>query len=179
MKTKKKNKILTFCFSFMPGAAEMYMGFLRTGLSLMCRFLFSVIILGSLRLDELAVSIGIIIWFYSFFHANHLASLSDEEFAEVKDEYFASESTLLGNINWAQRYQKVIAGLLITGGVILLWNTATDIVRNYLPEYVWQVMNTVGNYVPRVVVAVVIIIVGIKLIRGRKAQLAGLEEKNE
>ena len=30
MKTKKKNRFLTFCFSMMPGAAEMYMGFMRT-----------------------------------------------------------------------------------------------------------------------------------------------------
>ena len=39
MKTKKKNRFLTFCFSMLPGAAEMYMGFMKTGVSLMSLFM--------------------------------------------------------------------------------------------------------------------------------------------
>ena len=38
MKTKKKSRFLSFCFSFLPGAAEMYMGFMKTGMSLMLVF---------------------------------------------------------------------------------------------------------------------------------------------
>ena len=45
MKTKKKNRFLTFCFSCLPGAAEMYMGFMKMGLSLMLVF-FAIIIIG-------------------------------------------------------------------------------------------------------------------------------------
>ena len=44
MKTKKKNRFLTFCFSLMPGAAEMYMGFMRTGTELMLFFLGMIMI---------------------------------------------------------------------------------------------------------------------------------------
>ena len=39
MKTKKKGKFLTFCFSMMPGAAQMYMGFMKMGVSQMLLFL--------------------------------------------------------------------------------------------------------------------------------------------
>lgn len=148
------------------------MGFFKTGLSLMVLFMFSVIVLSVLRFDEFAVSLGVTIWFYGFFHANHLASLSDEEFAEVKDSYLFAGEDFGGQIAWASKYHKVLAGLLIVIGVILLWNTATDMARNFLPEYIWKIMYTVGDYVPRVVVAILIMIVGVKMILGRKAQLA-------
>lgn len=36
---KKKNAILTFIFSMLPGAGEMYMGFMKQGVSLMSMFL--------------------------------------------------------------------------------------------------------------------------------------------
>ena len=179
MKAKKKNRFLTFCFSCMPGAGEMYMGFFKTGLSLMGLFMFSVIVLSVLQFDEFAISLGVTIWFYGFFHANHLASLSDEEFAEVKDSYLFAGEDFGGQIAWASKYQKILAGLLIAAGVILLWNTATDLARNFLPEYIWKIMYTVGDYVPRVVVAILIMIVGVKMILGRKAQLAQNIIENE
>ena len=179
MKAKKKNRFLTFCFSCMPGAGEMYMGFLKTGLSLMSIFLLSIFGLSYLRFEEFAVVIGVTMWFYSFFHANHLASLTDEEFAEVKDGYLFADGELSGPIAWASKYQKAIAGLLIAAGIIMLWNTATDMARNFLPEYIWKIMYTVGDYVPRVVVAILIMIVGVKMILGRKAQLAQNIIENE
>ena len=55
MKTKKKNRFFTFCFSLMPGAAEMYMGFLKTGLSLMVTFAAAIVIASSLRMGVLSV----------------------------------------------------------------------------------------------------------------------------
>ena len=55
MKTKKKSRFLTFCFSMLPGAGEMYMGFMRTGVSLMLLFFLSIYIPVSLRLSELSV----------------------------------------------------------------------------------------------------------------------------
>ncbi len=172
MKAKKKNRFLTFCFSCMPGAGEMYMGFLKTGLSLMSIFLLGVFGFSYFRFEEFAMVIGVTMWFYSFFHANHLASLTDEEFAEVQDGYLFGGSEISESISWASKYQKVIAGLLIAAGIILLWNTATDMARSFLPEYVWRIMYTVGDYVPRIAVAFLIIVVGVKLIMGRKAQLA-------
>lgn len=148
------------------------MGFLKTGLSLMLLFLFSIIVLSTLRFEEFAMVIGVPVWFYSFFHANHLASLSEEEFAEIKDGYLFGEDVFAGYESKIKKYQSVIAGLLITAGIILLWNAATDVARDLLPEYVWRTMAIVGDYVPRVVVAFLIIIAGIKMIKGRKAQLA-------
>ena len=40
-------------------------------------------------------------------------------------------------------------------------------------------MRIVGNYAPRMLVAVVIIFIGVRMIQGRKEQLADLEQKEE
>ena len=67
MKAKKKSKFVTFCFSLLPGAAEMYMGFMKMGVSLMSLF-FLIIMLGMLMNQGIIVMAGIVVWFYGFFH---------------------------------------------------------------------------------------------------------------
>lgn len=149
------------------------MGFMRMGVSLMILFLLAIIIPISLRLDALSVS-AMVVWFYGFFHANHLASLSDEEFDKVKDEYLLGLDTLTGGKDFISKYQKWVAAVLIMTGVLLLWNTATDMAYRFLPDFIYEAMRRVGNYAPRILVAVVIIFIGIKMISGRKEQLAFL-----
>lgn len=178
MKTKKKNKFLTFCCSLLPGAGEMYMGFMKTGVSLMLLFFISGFTSSMLRMDAL-ITVAIVVWFYGFFHANHLAGLTEEEFAEVEDNYLFGIDILTGGKDFVGKYHKWIAGGLIFIGILLLWNTATDIAYHVLPEYIYQMMNTIDNYVPRVLVAILIILIGIKMICGRKKQLAQMEGQTE
>lgn len=175
MKTKKKNRFLTFCCSCLPGAGEMYMGFMKMGVSLMILFFLAIIIPVTLRLDIVTL-VAVVIWFYSFFHANHLAGLADEEFAEVKDGYLLGMDAVAGGKNFMRNNQKWIAGALIVGGILMLWNTLTDIACDFLPEYIWVGMRSVGDYMPRVLIAVIIIVLGVKMIQGRKKQLAELSD---
>lgn len=178
MKTKKKSRFLTFCFSLLPGAGEMYMGFMRMGVSLMLSFILVIMIPVALRLDELC-AFGLVVWVYGFFHANHLAGLSDEEFANVQDSYLFGMDFLTGGRGLVNRYQKGVAVVLIVAGVLMLWNTLTDMAYRFLPEVVYAAMRAAGNYAPRILIAVLIILIGIRMIRGRKEQLANLEQKEE
>lgn len=175
MKAKKKGKFLTFCFSFMPGAGEMYMGFFKTGVCVMLTFLLSVCGLSYLQFDGLGVALGVVIWCYSFFRVNHLSSLTEEEFAQVKDEGFFGGNVFADYCAKARTHRNVIAGLLIVVGVLMLWYTATDVAREFLPQ-IWKPMAVIGDYFPRVAVAVLIMIAGVKLICGKKALLAQPEE---
>ena len=180
MTTKKKNRFLTFCFSLLPGAGEMYMGFMRAGVSLMLLFIFAIMIPVFLRLDELVV-LAVVVWFYSFFHANHLASLNDEEFAKVKDEYLYGLDTLSGGKDFVAKYRKWVAVILILVGTLLLWNSVMDLLRgmlrNVLPSVIYDVLNRLGYFIPRVLAAVLIILAGVKMIGGRKQQLAELSDR--
>ncbi len=175
MKAKKKNKFLTFCFSCFPGAGEMYMGFMKMGVSLMMLFMLAVIVPSVLRLDVL-IPFAVVIWFYGFFHANHLRALSDEEFEQVEDVYLLGMDAVTGGKNFVKKYQKWVAGILILAGVMLLWNSATDLAFTMFPA-IYKPMHMVGNYVPRVLVAVIIIVAGISMIGGKKAQLVMDEEQ--
>lgn len=179
MTTKKKSRFLTFCFSLLPGAGEMYMGFMKAGVSLMLLFVFAIMIPVFLRLDELVV-LAVVVWFYSFFHANHLASLNDEEFAKVEDQYLYGLDTLSGGKDFVAKYRKWVAVILILVGSLLLWNSVMDLLRdllrNTLPSVIYNVLNKVGYFIPRVLAAVLIIVAGGKMIGGRKQQLAELPD---
>ena len=86
MKQQKKNKFFTFMCSFIPGAAEMYMGFMKQGLSLMAMFALGIVGV-AYGLEALFVPVVILIWFYSFFHARNIAALPAEEFNGISDEF--------------------------------------------------------------------------------------------
>ncbi len=174
MKTKKKNRFLTFCFSLLPGAAEMYMGFMKTGVSMMILF-FAIMALSVMINQGVLGMIGLVVWFYGFFHANHLASLSDEEFREVKDEYLFGMDNLPGVRTIVAKYQKLAACLLIFVGICFLWSSMTDMLYDVLPDaydFIPRMMWRIGNYIPSFVIGAVIIFAGIKMIVGKKVTLA-------
>ncbi|MDE5910374.1 MAG: hypothetical protein K2H52_16805 [Lachnospiraceae bacterium] len=179
MKTKKKNRFFTFCMACMPGAGQMYMGFMKMGLSMMLLFILTIIVATWMNLGVIA-SLCVVEWCYSFFHANHLASLSDEEFGNVKDEYFFGIDALPGMKSFVEKYHKWVAYGLILIGFSLLWSTMIDLLRGILPEqyyFITRIMWKIGNYIPSLVIGGVIIFLGIKMIGGKKMEVA--EEKKE
>lgn len=178
MKAKKKNKLLTFIFSLIPGAGEMYMGFMRTGISLMTMFMLGFFLPAFLRIEELML-FDVIVWFYGFFHANHLRSLSDEEFAQVEDRLMFGLENWVVEKPWkkiivGEKVQKWIAAALIFTGVILLWNVVLDILSGFLPDSFFYWLWNWSSYIPRILIAVAIIYAGIRMIKGRKEQLERL-----
>ena len=97
MKQKKKNKFLTWILSFMPGAAEMYMGFMKKGISLMGLFLLCIAVYGFFNM-EIFVFVAILVWCYSFFHAGNIATSEEEVFVSLQYDYiwtdFISEKNI-------------------------------------------------------------------------------------
>ena len=173
MKTKKKSKFLTFCMSCMPGAGQMYMGFMKMGLSLMLLFSLTIIVATWMNIGAIAV-FCVVEWFYSFFHANHLASLGDEEFENVKDEYLFGIDALPGIKSFVEKYHKLIAYGLILLGISLLWSTMINLLRVILPEqyyFITRIMWQIGNYIPSIVIGSIIIFLGVKLIEGKKMEV--------
>ncbi|MDE6686113.1 MAG: hypothetical protein K2K17_02220 [Lachnospiraceae bacterium] len=169
---KKKNKFFTFIFSLLPGAGEMYMGFMKMGISLMCCF-FLTLILADMGVSDFMVLIAVIVWFYSFFHVHNLAGLPDEMFFEVKDEYllpFADKEEEKMMITG--KYRKVAAVVLIVIGISGLLKSFYYVAVRYFPQEVRMIMNDfIFYYLPRVVFSIAVIVLGIYMIRGKKKQL--------
>lgn len=170
----KKGRFWMFIWSFLPGAAEMYMGFMKNGISIMAVFFASLIVPSILRVSDVFILVAVLVWFYGFFHAGNLADLSEEELQEVADS-FVWES--FGNLGKVQIPNPTIrrwgAVILIIYGLTMLWQTASQVLYSFFPPHIWARLWQVMDEVPRVVAALIIIGLGIKLIAGKKEELNG------
>ena len=166
MKGSRKNAFWTFLFSFVPGCAEMYWGFMKMGVSLLIPFV-GIIFLGVICNIDAIVCLDIIVYIYAFFHARNMAHMTDEEIKDCKDE----PVFILENIKWDKIVSK--SGAAKVGGILLvlagLYSLAW-VVLEFLPDGlgIGEEYIRVLNECPRVVTAVLIIALGIYLISGKK-----------
>lgn len=173
--TKKKNGFLTFCFSLIPGAGEMYMGFMKQGLSIMAVFWLLVFFASWFELGPVLFTLPIL-WCYSFFNVHNIRGMSDEEFYALEDDYLfhMDGDSLTGKLKWKQN-NLLAAGLIIVG-VAILWDHIGRYLSWFIPnEIYWSVVDSV----PRLVIAVLLIWGGIYLIRGKKKELEDKSKEQE
>ncbi len=172
MKQKRKNKFFTFIFSLLPGAAEMYMGFMKNGFTLMILFFLSYIPVLFFSSFDFLMALGVVIWFYGFFHARNYACMSDEEFEAMDDHYIWEEFDELKGMKFANKsVKKIIAVVLILLGVGQLWNYFSSAVYNLIPGEYWDSIYPVVSKIPQVVISVLLVVVGVAMIRGKKREL--------
>ena len=176
---KKKSRFWLFIWSLVPGAGHMYLGFMKMGISLMLGFMTLIAVAALTNLGVLAI-FPIALYIYSFFHANNLGALSDAEFYSIQDQYLLGMEGLDSiekiQVSISQKYRKVAAFILIAIGAVMLWNMGFDMLvdifewngwNNY---YLRQVSYFVSDQLPRVVIAIAVIWIGISLIRGKKVE---------
>ncbi len=179
--TKKKNGFLTFIFSLLPGAGEMYMGFFKQGISIMSAFFMLIFVSSWLNLGPLMFTLPVL-WFYSFFHVHNLASLRDEEFYSIEDKYlFNYDDSKIQELLGRNKGRKILAIVLILFGVSAIF----DIVMQVL-ESILNIMNidmgwyySISYNMPQFVFGLAIILLGIHLIRGKKKELYESEERQD
>jgi len=177
MKPRKKNTFFTFIFSFIPGAAEMYMGFMKNGLSILTLFFVPIILTGLLYGADYICIISGIIYIAAFFHARNIATAPDEEFATFKDDYVFNE---IKGENFAGfpklNYRKWGAAILIIIGISGVWEMFNKNLLSALgvlgySEETRRFAETILDSVPAVVFSVAMIVIGIILINGKKKEL--------
>lgn len=172
--TKKKSGFLTFCFSLVPGAGEMYMGFMKQGVSIMAAFWLLIFLAAFLNIGPVLFILPIL-WCYSFFNVHNIRGMSDEEFYALEDDYaFHIDKFLPIGIN--QKHNTVFAAALIILGVMVLWNNMMNYLEWLIPGPLYWV---VTEGIPQVFVGMALIIVGLYLIRGKKRELDEEDERRE
>ena len=90
----RKSKILTFLFALFPGAGQMYLGYMKRGVSLMTAFFLVFALMGFLGMSFLAFFLPVI-WFYAFFDTLNLRSMSYEYLPH--DDFLFHLDSSLGN----------------------------------------------------------------------------------
>lgn len=160
----QKNRFWTFVLSLVPGAGEMYFGLYRQGVSLMLAFF--IVMLVPLMLQVSALSLlCIILWFYSFLHTHNLRSMPLEEFCQLEDRFIWED--LPHTFQWNSRNKGVLAVALIVIGAFLLW-------ENLFAWLGWYLSGFLGNFfyrLPRAVIGLLVLLLGIWLITGKKREL--------
>ena len=166
-----KNGILTFLFAFVPGAGQMYQGYMKRGLSLITMFCLFIMVGAMTGLDPLIVGC-LIVWMYSFFDTFNLrAQIAAEKAPEddymvhinTKDErltqFFKDSHKLAG---WALiafgamvGYQNIIMRVL--GDVMYRWGQNSPFFR---------AIYLMLDELPQIVACVALIVCGVWLVRG-------------
>ena len=177
MKQKKKNKFYTFLLSFVPGAAEMYMGFMKMGFSIMLLFMISAF--GVLTISNaIFMYIALLMWFYGFFHARNLVACEEEEFCKIEDDFIWTPLLAGQNIQISNpALRKAAAGILIVFGTVMLWQNVSALLYRWIPEYLWEILAPIVESVPEIVIALIIIYIGVRMIKGKKEEL--ISDDNE
>lgn len=167
----RKNGFLHFVFSFVPGAGEMYMGFMKMGFSLMCIFAVLCAVVSLISIPELAI-FPAMFYVYCFFHTHNIRGLDDAKFGEVVDEYlFNLDKILQLKEDALKKGRKWIAALCVILGAVMLWQAGLEFLWDTLGgKYrIVRILSTITDYMPRTIIGIAIVVLGIKLIKGRPA----------
>ena len=163
----KKNGFLTFIFACIPGAGQMYYGYMQRGLSLITMFI-ACFIVGAI-INPLA-ALAIIVWMYSFFDTydlvRHLAAGDPKEDGLL----------LVGNFDDVKKlipqHTKLVGWGLIGFGVwalydLLIGNWLYRLFTNILGYgYAWDIINGI----PNLVVGGLLVFAGFKLLNMHPAK---------
>ena len=168
---KKKNGFLTFCFAFVPGAGQMYLGYMHRGLSIVT--LFALVTMAASFFSFLGLGILVvllpIIWMYSFFDTFRIAGMTPEEESANPDAFLFDPAEIMG-----EKWRSLLRGRHKIIGIVLIALGAYMLYRNFLYPSLMRLvyefdlawLERMMNGLPVLLMALVIIGLGVWLIKG-------------
>lgn len=168
---KRKSRFLTFVFSMLPGAGHMYMGFMKIGVSFMSVFFFLIFLSSWLNIGPL-LYIAPLIWFYSFFDCTNRMNLNDDELLLLEDKYLFSVDKLAKLDKDIFEKRRLAVGVIcLFLGVYLVIENIMSILEPYIPYELRRfIIYDLMRDIPKVIIGVAIVTLGIKLIKGKKME---------
>lgn len=159
----KKNAFLTFIFACIPGAGQMYYGYMKRGTSLLVYFCL-FIMLGAI-ISPLVVGVAVV-YMFSFFDTYDLIRYLVA--GDPKPDEFLLPPDWQNQLGGAKakmtpKMNKIIGWCLLLTGVYVMYDSVVwPIVSNILQQLgvYWDIIYTLNNAIPSVVVAVLLIVFG-------------------
>ena len=169
---KRKQGLLFFISSCVPGCGQMHQGYMKRGMSLLTTFcgIFALAILlsaGALTVLMLPV------WLYAFFDSYNLRSLLDQGAAPADAFLFGLSDMDSRQMSALLQKRHSLEGWgLVILGVYIFYATVVEWVTDFLGQFfdIWWLRSLLVYDVPRLAVTVGVIALGIWFIRGPKAQ---------
>lgn len=178
----KKNGILTFLFASVPGAGQMYQGYMKRGLSLIT--LFFLCIMAGMLLEPLVLT-ALIVWMYSFFDTFNLRAQFIAGTAPA-DDYLVHFNTKDARLTLFFRdSHKLVGWALIALGAMVAYQ---NIIMRVLGDVMWRwgqnspffrAVYLMLDELPEVVVCVALIVCGVWLVRGPKGKKVHCKKAEE
>ena len=163
----QRNKYLTFFFAFIPGAGQMYQGYMKRGLTHIS--LFCGVILLAIVTQGLCAVVLPIIWMYSFFDCFNLRGqlLDDDAPADAFPFNLGSLDEL--HLSASHRSRLLGWGLILLGAFVFFYLylptigwVLRDLGLSFLADLLWDL--------PSLLVAVALILTGRRLVKGPQAK---------
>ena len=164
----KRNGFFSCIFSLIPGAGHMYIGLLKKGTSIMALFFLCVALSSYFSLSVFAYILPVI-WAYSFFDFWNLRRMSSEDFSNIIDMPVLS-STLF-NRDFMSRHSASAGLVLAIIGAAIVLRLIRRAIWYVIPSFMQQFISSFIYYVPKLIVAAVLIGAGIYLISRKKKEL--------
>ena len=167
----KKNGFLTLLFAFIPGAGQMYQGYMKRGLSLI---LMACTICVAAMLFSPLLFLLLVVFMYSFFDTFNLRAQISLGTAPEDDYlvHFDPQDKRLARMLLDSH--KLVGWVLIAVGVLIAYeniimSTLGDILWRWGQKApAWRAVYLVMDELPEVVFCVALILCGIWLVRGPK-----------
>ena len=162
---KRKSKFWTYVFAFVPGAGQMYLGFLKQGASIMLSF-FLAIFAADFFGVSLLIALLPVIWCYGFFDTINKSHLTDEELENITDKSLFDGIFSTNFFTHIRKYTWLGIFLIILGVFLLI----DKIVITELGRLGFVYGYTVRHYIRTIILAGGIILLGIKMISGKREE---------
>lgn len=178
----KKNGILTLLFACIPGAGQMYQGYMKRGLSLIT--LFFLCIMAGMLLEPLVLT-ALIVWMYSFFDTFNLRAQFIAGTAPA-DDYLVHFNTKDARLTLFFRdSHKLVGWALIALGAMVAYQ---NIIMRVLGDVMWRwgqnspffrAVYLMLDELPQIVTCVALIVCGLWLVRGPKGKKVHCKKAEE
>lgn len=169
----KKNGILTLLFACIPGAGQMYQGYMKRGLSLIT--LFFLCIMAGMLLEPLVLT-ALIVWMYSFFDTFNLRAQFIAGTAPA-DDYLVHFNTKDARLTlfFRDSHKLVGWGLIALGGLVAYENVIMRVFGDVMWRWgqnnpVFRAFYLMLDELPQIVTCVALIVCGLWLVRGPKGK---------
>lgn len=178
----KKNGILTFLFAFVPGAGQMYQGYMKRGLSLIT--LFFLCIMAGMLLEPLVLT-ALIVWMYSFFDTFNLRAQFIAGTAPA-DDYLVHFNTKDARLTLFFRDSHKLVGwaLIALGAMVAYQNIIMRVFGDVMWRWgqnnpVFRAFYLMLDELPQIVTCVALIVCGLWLVRGPKGKKVHCKKAEE
>ena len=168
---KRKHGLLLFIAACIPGCGEMYQGYMKRGISILTAFCAIFALAVFLEIGALSV-LMIPLWLFSFFDSYNLRGQTDAQAEANPDAYLFGLSDMDSQrmSDLLRKRHSLVGWVLVLLGVYILFDTFVGRLMQLLCEWMgeWWLYDVVMRDLPRMVVTIFIIALGIWFIRGPK-----------